>query len=232
MTIESNDPTQDYKLFYGKYLEQMPKLLIEGRIPLSFKDVMQRRLEAANSQYPNLIEAWLDNYFDTGDACVIDSRGNLKVVHDSNHLRELNSKTKLTNGAIVLSNADYSKLGGEEFSPKTIKEYGVLEPLTEKQVNEHPVWKALARGDEVLLKAYSQMIFAKAKERFHYDKNMSIYLPSSREMPQLRSWCAGRLYYKSYATGRDGIGDDSGHLVGVNQLITRNLENRLQIGEK
>ena len=224
MTIESNDPTQDYKLFYGKYLEQMPKLLIEGRIPLSFKDVMQRRLEAANSQYPNLIEAWLDNYFDTGDACVIDSRGNLKVVHDSKHLRGLTPKTELKDGALYLPSGEYDRLDCEEFSPATLKKHGVEDSLIEKQVNEHPVWKALARGDEALLKAYSQMIFAKVKEKFHYDKNMGIYLPLAQEMPQLRSWFANRLDYRSVANGRSGLGNDYGRLVGV----AKNLESKIQ----
>jgi len=190
---------------------------------------MQRCLEVANSNYPDLVEIWFDNYFDTGDACAIDSKGNLKVVLDSNHLRELNLETELINGAIVLSNAHYSKLGGEEFDPKIIKRYGVEEPLTEKQVNEHPVWLALARGDEALLKAYSQMIFAKAKEGFGLDKNMSIHLPSTQRMSQLRSWCAYGLGYRSNAGGGGSLGGDCGRFVGImpEVLVAKNLESKI-----
>ena len=230
MAIELNNPGALYKEFYGNISQQMPKLLAQGRTPMSFKDVMQRRLEVANSNYPDLIEAWLGKYFDTGDACVIDSNGNLKVVLDSKHLRELNSKTKLTNGAIVLSNVDYSKLGGEEFSPVILNRYTMSSELTEKQVNNHPVWVSLARGDEALLKAYSQMIFAKAKEKFNYDKNMGIYLLSSPEMPQLRSWYANSLYYRSIAFGRDDLGCGSGRLVGVApeaKSVKKNLESKI-----
>ena len=40
---------QKHKEFYGRNIEQMPKLIAEGRTPLSIAGLMKRRIEALNS---------------------------------------------------------------------------------------------------------------------------------------------------------------------------------------
>ncbi len=40
-----NDQVVPFKEFYGKNNEQMPKLIEEGRIPLSVAGLMEKRLE-------------------------------------------------------------------------------------------------------------------------------------------------------------------------------------------
>ncbi|MGB9707790.1 MAG: hypothetical protein ACPLXC_00465 [Candidatus Pacearchaeota archaeon] len=48
MLLQLNEQKQ-YKEFYGKTIEQMPRLIGEGWIPLSTSDLMKRRLEVRNS---------------------------------------------------------------------------------------------------------------------------------------------------------------------------------------
>lgn len=76
-----------------------------------------------------------------------------------------------------------------------LSNYGVIErdkvitgePLTKKQAKEHIIWIKLAHEDKTLLNEYVNLIFAKAKENYGFDKNMGIYLPNDQEIPALHA---------------------------------------------
>src|SRR3989344_2825235 len=87
MAIKLNATPEAYKEFYGRNTEQMPKLVAEGRVPMNASQLMQRRLVYRNGP-AKVKTAWMDNYFDTGDAVVYHPNGDVKIVLDSQTLRE------------------------------------------------------------------------------------------------------------------------------------------------
>ncbi|MBU1245489.1 MAG: hypothetical protein ABIJ20_02930 [Nanoarchaeota archaeon] len=231
--LQLNEPTLNFKEFYGKNIDQMPLLIAEGRTPLSVSGLMRRRLEVSAGS-DDIKSAWRDNYFDTGDAIVYHPDGRVKIVLDSEHLRDLSPDSKLSASALVLEDGVYDQLEGQEFSKAEIQKYAAGESLSLRQAKTNPVWKALARDSE-LLNAYATEVFGQAKERFSYDKNMGIYVAGSQSEPTMRLWYVGRLYDRSYANGSNLLGGSSGRLVGVapeahateGKPVERALESRI-----
>ena len=125
-----NEPVDHYKEFYGRSTEQMPMLIADGRVPMSVNGLMQRNLEVSEKDASGMYKfsdpvrsAWMDNYFDTGDAIALHPNGNIKVVLDAQPLREMNSRSQLSNCALVLPDGMYEKLEGHEFTREQIKNY-------------------------------------------------------------------------------------------------------------
>ena len=50
MALQLNEQDVPYKEFYGRNIGQMPKLIAEGRVPLSVSGLMQRRLEVTDKK--------------------------------------------------------------------------------------------------------------------------------------------------------------------------------------
>ena len=171
--LQLNEPAVHYKEFYGRNIDQMPNLVAEGRTPLSVSGLMQRRLETRNSS-ETVRNSWWNNHFDTGDAIAYHPDGRIKVVLDAQSLREINPKSQLSNGALVLPDGLYEKLDGQEFTRKDVQRY-VGDWLSSKDAKSNPIWQALAR-DTKLLNDYVDAVFAQAKEQFSYDKNMVVYV--------------------------------------------------------
>lgn len=212
LTLNIPEEGEKFKEFYGRNVEQMPLLVSEGRTPLSVAGLMQRRLETRNASN-DIKPSWMDNYSDTGDAFAYHPDGRVKIVLDSQTLREMTSESKRNGGALILGEDVYNALQEEEFKKG---ELGKLETsLSAKDVKSHPVWRALAR-DQSLLNEYTDLIFSEAKQRFRYDSNMGIYLDSAQgESPEMRAVCVLRLEYRSSVYGRYYLGSIYGHLVGV-----------------
>jgi hypothetical protein len=101
MVMKLNTTPEVYKEFYGRNTEQMPTLIAEGRVPMNVSQLMQRRLDYRNRP-AEVKTAWMDNYFDTGDAVVYHPKGDVKIVLDSQTLREMTSESQRNNGALVL----------------------------------------------------------------------------------------------------------------------------------
>lgn len=238
MGLQLNEQVSDYKEFYGKNTHQMPLLIADGRTPISVADVMKRRLEVLGQNYSDEVRsAWWDNYIGTGDAPAYSPDGRIKIVLDSQPLRNINPKSKLKNSALVLPDGMYEMLEGLELTKDEIETY-CNSDLTEKQVNQNPIWNVLAR-DESLLKEYSSAVFKNAKKRFGYDKNMGLYISSEQKVPIMRLWVVSRLENRSNASGRFNLGDGDGRLVGVReeaegfaQKISPNLEQILGASER
>ena len=212
MAIKLNATPEAYKEFYGRNVEQMPKLVAEGRVPMNASQLMQRRLDFRNG--PEAVKtAWMDNYFDTGDAVIYHPNGDVKIVLDSQTLREMTPESQRNSGALVLGEDVYKALQGEVFKKGKLGK--VNDSMSREDVKAHPVWKVLAR-DQALLNDYTDFIFAESKERFDYDTAMGVFPGScSGDEPEMRAWCVWWLVNRSYAIGRGVFDRDNGRLVGI-----------------
>lgn len=211
MALKLNATRDAYQEFYGKNVQQMPKLIADGRVPMNVSQLMQRRLDVRNSDRA-VKSSYMDNYFDTGDAVVYHPDGRVKIVLDSQTLRDMTPESPRNNGALILTSEVYDTLQGEEFKKGKL---GKTEsPLSREDIKTHPVWKALAR-DQGLLNDYTDYIFAEGKERFSYDTAMGVYPDSAGNDVKMRAWFVNRLGCRSGAVGWDDLGDGGGRFVGI-----------------
>ena len=200
-----------YKEFYGRNTKQMPILIAEGRVPMNVAQLMQKRLDMRNDQ-KDIKTFWMDNYFEVGDAIAYHPNGKMKVVLDSQILREMTSKTQMVDGVLLLGEDVYDVLEGEEFKEGKLGETESW--LSRKDVKAHPVWKALAR-DQELLNDYVDYIFAASKQRFGYDKGMGVFLGFvEKGSPRMTPWHINNLSLGSGASGRI-VNNAHGRLVGL-----------------
>lgn len=216
-SLKLNEPIEKFKEFYGKNTDQMPKILGEGRTPLSVAGLMKRRLEALTAS-EDVMDAWWNNYFDTGDAVIYHPDGRFKVVINAEPIwKEFSPNSKLKSGALILPEGTYDRLDGESFSREEIGRYGIAgKLLTMEEAKRNPIWKALAGEDQALLDSYVDATFKKAKEDFNYSGDMmKIWLSQPQEVTAGRLWCVLRLYDNSSADGDDNLDSDYGRLVGV-----------------
>ena len=218
MALKLNATREAYQGFYGKKVEQMPKLIADGRVPMNVAQLMQIRLEVRNSD-TDVKSSYMDNYFDTGDAVVYHPDGRVKIVLDSQTLRDMTSKSPRSNGALILANEVYDTLQGEEFKKGKLGKVG--ESLSRKDVKAHPVWKVLAIA-QGLLNDYTDFVFGEYQQRFAKDsslddlKLMGIYSSSvNGTAPEMRAWFVYGLGDRSYANGRFGLDDYDGRFVGI-----------------
>ena len=206
---------ENCKEFYGEYVEQMQKIIAEGRVPISVAGLMQKRLNVKNINNSKgyYRDKYFDNYFDTGDAVVYHPDGRVKIVLDSQTLRNM-MPSKKDNHALVLTEDVYKSLDGEEL--RDIKFDKIYCSLSKEDVKSHPVWKILAR-DQALLNDYADNIFAECKRRFSYDSAMAICLSSAQgSTPEMRAWCVGRLWQdESIADGTLGLRIGFSRLLGI-----------------
>src|SRR3989344_9322924 len=209
MVLKLDSTREAYKAFpqegTAQIVQQMPKLIADGRVPMNVSQLMQRRLDVRSSD-PEIKNSYMDNYFDTGDAVVYRPDGRVKIVLDSQTLRDMTPESQRNSGALVLTNDVYDSLQGEEF--KKGKLGNVTDGLSRADVKAHPVWKVLAR-DQALLNDYTDFIFGEYQLRFAKDsalddlKLMGIYLSSANgTAPEMRAWFVGGLEDWSYADGR------------------------------
>jgi hypothetical protein len=211
MALKLNATPETYKIFYGNNLIRMPPLMAEGRVPINVTQLMQIRLDYRNG--PQDVKSfWMTNYFDTGDAVVYNPNGDVKVVLDSQTLREMNSQSTLRKMALLLTEDVYKALEGEVFKKGKLGK--VNASLTRAETKAQPIWQVLAR-DKSLLADYVDFIFAKGKESYNYDELMGVYPSScSGDQPEMRSLCVSGLYDGSVLSGRSDVDFDGGQLVG------------------
>lgn len=200
-------------VFNGRTVDRMPELVAQGYSPISVAGIMEQRLNAWQSGNQELAQLWGKNYFDSGDGIMYHPDGRIKIVPDSETLRNVNPNTPLKwYGAQVLSEGSFDKAQGEEFSRKDIKRYA-NELLSQKDVLNNPIWLALARGDKELLKDYAGQVFS----RINNSKLMGIGVSDAPDFEAERLWCLDGLGSGSYVGGdSDGrLVNDDGRLVGV-----------------
>lgn len=207
------------KAFYGKYKEQMPSLIQEGLTPYTFRDVMQKRVEALNSKNAEQIEFWLNQYFYTSTGLAYHD-GNLIVIQDSDLLKSINSNSGIKDHSLILTPEQYNKLS-KQYEVIKRNKVKIEKSLTKEEAKNHKLWLNLSGNDQALLNEYADLIFAEAKKTYKYDENMGVYLPNDQKDPALRAWCAGSLVYGSGVDGRYGFDRDYVRLFGVR---AQNLE--------
>lgn len=207
-----------FEEFYGRNVDQMPALVADGRVPMNVAQLMQRRLNIRNSD-DKVKSAWMDNYFDTGDAVVYHPNGNVKIVYDSQDLRNMTPDTPRDGGALIVTPEAYEVLEGEEFKKGKLGK--VNEAMSRADVKAHPVWKSLAR-EQGLLNDYTDFIFGEYQSKFVKDTSlgdvraMGIFPSSaSGENAQMRAWFVYGLGGGSVAFGGYGLDDDDGRFVGI-----------------
>jgi len=211
MSLQLNESPVTYKEFFGRYREQMPQLLRDGRKPMTTADIMRRRLEVAESD-AELRSAWLDNYFDTSDAVLYHPDGNIKIMRDAQPLLTINAESDIRAGALVIDTDAYRSLSGREFGRN---DFLSNTPLTKEQVLASPVWTALAGDDQSLLNAYTDLVFRDAKQRFGNTENMGVYLGSAQATPRVRAWYVNGIDVRSVLSGCNILGNGITRLVGV-----------------
>lgn len=220
MSLKLNTSREAHQEFYGRNTEQMPKLVADGRVPMSVSGLMQRRLDVRNSD-DKIKSAWMDNYFDTGDAVVYHPDGRVKIVLDSQDLRNMTPDTPRNGGALIVTPETYDVLQGEEFKKGKLGKTG--DWMTREDVKAHPVWKAIAR-DQALLNDYTDFIFGEYQARFAKNTSpedvraMGVFPEScGGNKPEMRAWYVMWLENRSDAIGRSDLDylNFLGRLVGI-----------------
>lgn len=212
MGLELNDIRAPYRDFrtdeVPKYVQQMPLLIADGRIPISVAQVMERRLNSEQSD-------WNNNYFDTGDAVALSAsnRDKFKIVRGAPFLRGVTPDTRLSNGALVLEDGVYAGIQGTEFSREKLGDL-LNRDLPLNKIETHQVWLEIV-GDKVLLKEYAERKFAEMGKRFNYDRAMGIYLLDSQDVDTARALTVDRLGDGSRVWDWSNLDGEDARLVGV-----------------
>ncbi len=207
-----HEETKRFEIYSGANVTQMPQLIKDGRVPLSVAGLMQRRLELRDDE-TGVKDFYVNNWFDTGDAVAYHPDGRVKVVLDSQHLRDMTPDSQRNLGALVLPSEAYESLEGEEFERGKLGKTG--EWLSRADVKAHPIWRTLAR-DQALLDDYADYIFTEGERTFGYDNAMGVFTGSANgNTPELRAWLVGRAGDRSGAGGDGNLVSVSGRLVGV-----------------
>jgi hypothetical protein len=212
-----------FKLYKGTNIDRMPDLLADGRVPMTFAQIMYRRLDvlATDMTGDELMGAWWLNYADSGDGARRHPDGTLKVAYDSVTLRTLNPKSRLSSGALVLTPEQYAHGNGPEFTTKQVDTYTGHLHASVAHVMDNPIYvDGLARGDKVLARAYAQAVFMFAKQWSASDEAVGIHAPCiDLRSPVERLWCADALnntsFYRAGADGLVNLNGGYGRLVGV-----------------
>jgi hypothetical protein len=196
------------KEFFGKAIKQMPLLIAEGRVPMSVADLMKRRLEFTGEY------SYISHGFATGDAIIYHPDSRIKIVLDSEHLRNMSLNSSGDGKTLVIGEDVYKALEGEEFNRENIGR--TYEALSKESVKTHPVWRALAR-DQNLLNDYADFVFAKGEENYAYKLSMGIYLDrgEKNKLIKMSPWYVRGLQRSSYISGCHDLNDDDVRLIGI-----------------
>lgn len=158
---------EKYKQFHGKLIETIPKLITEGRKILSTAEFMQFRLDN-----PEMYRGW-DNT--TSDAIVYHPDGRIKIVYDSEHIKELNPKNEKDFGwcrhtEIEFKDKVYESLKGREF---LLEEIVTPFGLSAKGAESNLFWQCLARENQALLSSYVDFVFKRGLN--HAEQDIVLY---------------------------------------------------------
>jgi hypothetical protein len=196
---ELNGPFKEYKAFRGPPIETMPKLLAEGYEPMSFRDVMIRRLEVLPLEN-EVTDAWWGSDIDTITMIDYAECGRyLSVFNGKSLAKEINPKSKLSEtGGLLLESPEafeaYAKRGGYVF--KMDRDYlnyrdslyeDVNREMTKTQVPKNDLWLAISGdfNDRELLEQYAHAVLGDTADEREgmsvdieewWEKNVGIYL--------------------------------------------------------
>jgi len=167
-------------------VEQMPKLIAEGRVPMSLAGIMRASLNAGNFG-EEVNNAFIDNGFATGDGVIYHPNGKVKIVLDSQHLRTLTLESQINDrGALVLTEEAYRTVDGTEFRG------GLTEIVRSgKEAGRSKILRTLARGPE-LLEGYIEYALERAGVyRYNGVLGTKMDCPEGLETPELKALWIG-----------------------------------------
>ena len=156
--------TLAFPVFNGETIDEMPKLIGTGYTPISVAQIMEQRIEACQSEDKKLAQLWGEICFASGDTIMYHPDGRIKIVNDSEILRNINQNTQLKSYEPVLEQGTFDKVKGKVFSTKNILKFANKRHLNPKEILKNPIWIALARGDKKLLKEYTNLVFSKTNK--------------------------------------------------------------------
>jgi len=225
---------KDYKVFSGDARNSVPNLLKECYKAVSVADVMKNRLEKGKK-----FSDWKDNYFDTLDGTIYNTKGDAKIVLDADYIKNINSSTSLKEGAVVLDNGTFENTTGKNvlYLPKNEIKKIHGKTYAKESVKDSEVWNFLAR-DNKLLSDYADFAFEEYQARFakytpiENTKLMELYFDSPSNFEKGRAWCVDGVENGSSADARDNLGIRFDRFVGFSggaaeQSSEKDLESKI-----
>ncbi|MFH1173898.1 MAG: hypothetical protein V1725_02070 [archaeon] len=213
--IRLNHKGATYTAYSDKIISQMPLLKEDSCDPISFAELMRVRLEALSAP-KEIRDSWWRPDIYTGDAMLYHPDYKIKLVRDAYLIRELNAKSEVFEGQIVLPEFAYEQTTGVEFDNEFLRcnhEFHSLE-----EVLDNPLWNALARDPE-LLKKYATAVFKETNERHPIspgsNRSMPIHFGSFYGMPTLVLMRAGGVQGCCDADAGNRFDFSLGKLIGV-----------------
>ena len=220
--MQKDGSSLEVPIFRGKTIDKMPELIARGYTPISVAGIMEQRIKDWESGNQELVGVWEKNHFGSGDGIMYHPNGKIKVVPDSQTLRSVNPYTPLEwHGAQVLVEGTFDKTQGYEFSREQIDKFA-NKSQTQKEVLNNPIWLALVKGDNELLKEYVGQFFSSIDRT----ESMSVWISSAPLFEAERLWCLNGIGVESDIDGNSNgrLNGGRNRLVGVPQ---KGLEKRL-----
>ena len=188
--LNENPEAHSYKLFKGRYVDAMPLLRAEGRMPMSISALMKRRIEVLDSKDKDLIDAWWGDGYSMGpydsSTGIATFNDEIKIVPNAEPLLNINRDSQLYRGALFMAKETYADLKGPIFSRKELRKAGQGKNMTRDQILEHPLWLAAAESDDLR----GDYIDAQM-QRLGNKKMMSVYTAGSYSAPTMRELILG-----------------------------------------
>jgi len=217
MTQLSLDGPTVHTAYYGKNTEQMPKLLAEGKEPMSMAHLMEQRLKVRQTGIDQeQHDAWWANYFNNADLWLRHpDKGGKIVPYNAQVLQFLQQylkpETKLVDYALPLPDGFFEAVeGGLELKTAEI-ELLHSKGYTPREAKKSKVWNILAQSQKRL----DSYVDAVAQETGRERDLMNIYFGQASRVPTGRLWYVGSRNYGSLTNGYDNLADGYGRLVGV-----------------
>ena len=226
---------EPYSPFEGRIINIMPRV-ISGkdekekvvdvpRILISYAGVIDRRETAPE----DVRGAWQKNYICTGDADLCNDQGANLITFYTSFLRELNPKTRLHQGAAILSQNQWDELATQREKVLILSAEEVQEAHGKGYIKKDGVWvpanatvgkvwegtntfPGLARGRNLV--SYIQLV---AEHSPHSESLLNVYFNQTKEEGSVtgRLWVARSVDDDSRAGGDNDLYNVSGRLVGV-----------------
>ncbi|MFH1173962.1 MAG: hypothetical protein V1725_02420 [archaeon] len=152
--------SDDLQWYEGIVVEQMSLLVADGRVPLSFADILRKRLDSLGTAEE---KEWWDREIHSGDAAFYHPDGRMVIVYDSEIMRGINLNSRLENGVLVIDEYIFNQLRGVAFTREEFRKYAMSKMLSKDEFLANPFWRILAR-DDGLLEEYADAALMRVTE--------------------------------------------------------------------
>lgn len=241
--IDDSLTESTYKVFHGKFINTLWKILLEGRTPLGLNEIIHKQVEMECSSDGEAKKNWQDNNYSSIDAVIeypLSVYGSkIKIIKSTELFKvgvfelkpNMNGRSglqfhmdggkktniKISDNAYVLPSYIEELLQGEEFSSQEIARYCDLGPGNKQDIITNPIWLFFAGNDFSLLKEYINLVFSKSSKDFNME--IKLHKPYPEKTPVLRFWsltgmCTGANVHCDYNSSRFNLLKDKKRFVG------------------